>query len=90
MEAEVVYVIIAAILVLGLLFVCFYWPPVLAILISIQRTDFAALLHRLGQASFAEIEKVMQEREVVKAEKGLTPEVVKRLRNRIANQQRPA
>ncbi len=58
--------------------------------ITKQRADFATLLHKLGNASFAEIEKIMQERQVVKAEKGLTPEVVKRLQHRIANQQQPA
>jgi hypothetical protein len=58
--------------------------------ITTQRADFAALLHSLGKASFAEIEKIMQERQVVKAEKGLTPEAVKRLQRRIANQQHPA
>jgi len=57
--------------------------------IAQQRVDFAALLHSLGQASFAEIEKVMQRRELVKAEKGLTSDVVKSLQHRIANQQRP-
>ncbi len=51
-----------------------------------QRSDFANLLNSLGQASFAEIEKIMQEREVVEPELGLTPEVVKRLQERIANQ----
>jgi hypothetical protein len=55
-----------------------------------QRTDFAELLHNLGKASFAEIEKILQERQVVKAEKGLTPEVVKRLQRRLADQQQPA
>jgi len=51
-----------------------------------QRNDFANLLNSLGQASFSEIEKIMQEREVVEPEPGLTPEVVKRLQERIANQ----
>lgn len=51
-----------------------------------QRSNFANLLNSLGQASFAEIEKIMQEREVVEPELGLTPEVVKRLQERIANQ----
>jgi predicted RNase H-like HicB family nuclease len=55
--------------------------------IAKQRRTFAELLQNLGQASFAEIEQVMQEREVVTPGKGLTPEVVKRLQNRIANQQ---
>lgn len=50
-----------------------------------QRSDFANLLNSLGQTSFSEIEKVMQEREVVEPEPGLTPEVVKRLQQRIEN-----
>lgn len=54
--------------------------------IAQQRSDFARLLNSLGQASFPEIEKVMQEREVVEPETGLTPEVVKQLQDRIANQ----
>jgi len=49
-----------------------------------QRTEFNSLLQSLGQASFAEIEKVMQEREVVEPEAGLSPEVVKQLKNKIA------
>jgi hypothetical protein len=55
--------------------------------IAQQRTAFSALLQNLGHASFAEIEQVMQEREVVTPEVGLTPEVVKRLQNRISSQQ---
>jgi len=54
--------------------------------ISQQRSDFANLLNSLGQASFSEIEKIMQEREVVEPEPGLTPEAVQRLQERIANQ----
>jgi hypothetical protein len=50
-----------------------------------QRLAFAALLNNLGQTSFSEIEKVMQEREVVDPETGLTSEVVKRLQSRITN-----
>jgi len=50
-----------------------------------QRNDFNALLQSLGQASIAEIEKIMQEREIVEPEAGgLSPEVVKRLKNKIA------
>lgn len=51
-----------------------------------QRAAFTTLLNDLGEASFAEIEKVMQEREVVGPETGLTPEVVQRLQSRIAQQ----
>lgn len=54
--------------------------------IAQQRSGFANLLSSLGQASFSEIEKIMQEREVVEPEPGLTPEVVKRLQERITNQ----
>ncbi|MDZ7361809.1 MAG: toxin-antitoxin system HicB family antitoxin [candidate division KSB1 bacterium] len=54
--------------------------------IAQQRNDFANLLSSLGQASFSEIEKIMQERELVDPEPGLTSEVVKRLQERIANQ----
>lgn len=51
-----------------------------------QRAAFTTLLNDLGEASFAEIEKVMQEREVAEPETGLTPEVVQRLQSRIAKQ----
>ncbi|NUM78247.1 toxin-antitoxin system HicB family antitoxin [candidate division KSB1 bacterium] len=50
-----------------------------------QRTAFTRLLNDLGQASFAEIERVMQEREVSEPEVGLTPEVLKRMQSRIAS-----
>ncbi|MGH7596096.1 MAG: toxin-antitoxin system HicB family antitoxin [bacterium] len=55
--------------------------------IAQQQVAFSTLLQNLGHASFAEIEQVMQEREVVAPEVGLTPEVVKRLQNRISSQQ---
>ncbi len=48
-----------------------------------QRAAYTALLQGLGQASFDEIERVMDERESVDPEEGLSPEVVKKLRNRI-------
>ena len=49
-----------------------------------QRGAFAALLENLGQASSAEIKRVLNEREEVGPEPGLDPEVVARLRQRIA------
>ena len=49
-----------------------------------QRVSFNALLERLGQATFEEIEAVLAEREEVEPEEGLTPEVVERLREHIA------
>lgn len=51
-----------------------------------QKNDFANLLQSLGQASFEEIEQVMQEREVTKIEKGLSPEVMQHLKNKISKQ----
>jgi len=50
-----------------------------------QREAFAALLENLGQASSAEIKRVLDEREEVVPEPGLDPEVVARLRQRIAD-----
>jgi hypothetical protein len=55
--------------------------------IAQQRTAFSALLQSLGQASFAEIEQILRERETVTPEAGLTPEVMQRLQNRMAKQQ---
>jgi hypothetical protein len=55
--------------------------------IAQQRTAFSALLQSLGQASFAEIEQILRERETVTPEAGLTPEVMQRLQNRMAKPQ---
>ena len=55
-----------------------------------QRASFTALLQSLGQASFDEIGAVMAEREVVEPDPGLNPEVIMRLRERLANKQQPA
>lgn len=49
-----------------------------------QREAFAALLENLGQASSAEIKRVLNEREEVTSEPGLDPEVAARLSQRIA------
>jgi len=51
-----------------------------------QKNDFANLLQNLGQGSFEEIEQVLQERKVAKKEKGLSPEVVRRLKKKISKQ----
>lgn len=48
-----------------------------------QREAFAALLENLGQASAAEVRRVLDEREEVAPE--LDPEVMARLRQRIAD-----
>ncbi len=49
-----------------------------------QEASYTALLQSLGQASFAEIEELMAEREKVEPEPGLTPEVLEKLQLRIA------
>ena len=48
-----------------------------------QKYAYAALLESLESASFHEIEKVMQEREKVDPEPGLSPEMVARLERRL-------
>jgi hypothetical protein len=55
-----------------------------------QRASFTALLQSLGQASFDEVETVLSEREAVEPEVELNPEVLTRLRERLANKQQPA
>jgi hypothetical protein len=55
-----------------------------------QRASFTALLQSLGQTSFDDIKAVLAEREVVEPEAGLNPEVITRLRERIADKQQPA
>ncbi|RKZ52500.1 MAG: hypothetical protein DRR16_28840 [Candidatus Parabeggiatoa sp. nov. 3] len=52
--------------------------------ISQQRASFNTLCQNLGQASPDEISAILAEREVVKPEPGLRPEVIKRLQKRIA------
>lgn len=49
-----------------------------------QRAAFTALLQQLGQASFSEVQAALAERDPVEPETGLTPEVIQRLRTRIA------
>lgn len=53
-----------------------------------QRVAFTSLLQQLGKASAHEIEAVLQEREAVDPEPGLTPDTVDRLRRRISEQKR--
>jgi len=50
-----------------------------------QREAFAALLENLGQASSAEVKRVLAKREEVAPKPGLDPAVVARLRQRIAD-----
>lgn len=48
-----------------------------------QRAAYTALLQSLGPASFDEISEVLDDREVVEPEPGLTPELVARLRAKL-------
>lgn len=48
-----------------------------------QQASFTALLQSLGQASMAEIEQVLAEREIVEPEAGLSPEIMERLQARL-------
>ena len=48
-----------------------------------QRTAFTALLKKLGRASFDEIRAVLDDRESVAPENGLSPDVVARLKQQL-------
>ena len=50
-----------------------------------QRAQYTTLLQALGQASFEEIEKALDERESADLDPGLTPEVAETLRRKLAN-----
>lgn len=58
--------------------------PVPEHVIAQQKASFSALLQSLGTASFDEIELLMSEREAVEPEPELTPDMVQKLKNRIA------
>ncbi len=49
-----------------------------------QRAQYQTLLDTLGRASFTDIQQVLDEREPAGPERGLTPEMVARLREKIA------
>lgn len=51
--------------------------------INQQKASFTALLQSLGEASFDEIKGLMDEREEVEPEEGLTPEVIQKLQQKI-------
>ncbi|GAB4578752.1 MAG: hypothetical protein Fur0022_14880 [Anaerolineales bacterium] len=53
-------------------------------MVAEQRAHYRTLLDTLGRASFPDIQAVLNERERVEPEMGLTPEVVDKLRQRIA------
>ena len=51
---------------------------------AMQQAAFAALLERLGSMSFGEVQAVLDEREAVSPESGLSPEVVARLQRQLS------
>lgn len=53
-------------------------------MVAEQRAHYRTLLDTLGRASFSQIQEVLNEREQVEPEMGLTPDVVDKLRQRIA------
>lgn len=53
-----------------------------------QREAFDALLASLGRASPAEVQQILAERQIVEPEPDLSPQVVTRLRQRIAQKTR--
>jgi hypothetical protein len=55
--------------------------------IAEQKAVYAALLQNLGQASFEQIQQVLDDREEVAAEDGLTPELLQSLQSKINSQQ---
>jgi hypothetical protein len=58
--------------------------------VSQQQAAYTALLQSLGSTAFSEIEAVLGQREKVKPEKGLTPEVVNALKKRVSLQKASA
>lgn len=52
-----------------------------------QRAAYHALLQGLGQASFAEIKKVLDERESVQAETGLDPDAVEDIKKKLVEKE---
>ncbi len=53
--------------------------------IASQRAEFAALLKKLGRASFDEIRAVLDERESVELEDGLSADVVARMKQKLSS-----
>lgn len=56
--------------------------------IAEQRATYATLLQSLGKASFQEVRKILDERETVQPEPGLTPDKVEKLRQKMSQQRR--
>ena len=53
--------------------------------IASQRAEFAVLLEKLGRASFDEIRAVLDERESVEPEDGLSADVVARVKQKLSS-----
>lgn len=53
--------------------------------IASQRAEFAALLEKLGRASFDEIRAVLDERESVELEDSLSADVVARMKQKLSS-----
>ena len=51
-----------------------------------QQVNFTNLLESLGKSSVSEMKEVLEQREVVKPEEELTPEIITRLQQKIAAQ----
>jgi len=58
--------------------------PVSEQAIQEQRASYSALLNSLGTATFTEVEEVLSEREETEPEPGLSPEIIKRMQQRVA------
>lgn len=58
--------------------------PVAASVVAEQAAEYAHLLRDLGSASHEEIRAILDEREAVEPDPGLTPETVRRLQAKIA------
>jgi len=53
--------------------------------IASQRAEFDALLEKLGRASFDEIRAVLDERESVEPEDGLSADVIARMKQKLSS-----
>ncbi len=53
--------------------------------LELQEIGFKSLMEKWGKASSAEVEEIIKKREVVEPEPELSPDVVKKLKNKIAD-----
>lgn len=52
--------------------------------IAEQRAAYTALLQNLGESSFEQIQNILNGRESISPEKGLSPEIVERIKERVS------